>query len=101
MTGTLNEEQVLETQRLDKYLWHARFASQRTACAEMVASGLVRINRQPTSKPHALVRPGDVLTLPLYRGVQVIRVLALSDRRGTASHAATLYMYLNEHEADT
>jgi ribosome-associated heat shock protein Hsp15 len=66
----------------------------------MAASGLVRINRQPTSKPHALVRPGDVLTLPLYRGVRVIRVLALSERRGGASDAATLYTDMPEHPAE-
>ena len=57
----------------------------------MAASGLVRINRQPTDKPHAKVRPGDVLTLPLHRGVRVIRVVALTDRRGSAAEARTLY----------
>ncbi len=73
------------------FLWCARFASQRTACAEMARSGLVRINRMPTDKPHARVRPGDVLTLPLRGGVRVVRVLALSERRGSAEMARGLY----------
>ena len=78
------------------FLWCARFASQRSACAEMARSGLVRINRQPTDKPHARVRPGDVLTLPLRGGVRVVRVLAISDRRGPSEVARSLYEDLQE-----
>jgi ribosome-associated heat shock protein Hsp15 len=57
----------------------------------MAESGLLRINRQPTDKPHAKIRVGDVLTLPLYAGVKVVEVLALSDRRGAAPEAQRLY----------
>ncbi len=78
-------------QRLDKWLWCARFASTRVACAAMAESGLVRINRQPTDKPHAKVRIGDVLTLPLYAGVRVVQVLGLTERRGGAPEAQALY----------
>ena len=85
----------MEHQRLDKWLWCARFASQRTDCATMVEGGLVRINRQPTDKPHAKIRPGDVLTLPLYSGVRVVRVLELSEQRGAAAVARTLYEELD------
>ncbi len=81
----------MDSQRLDKWLWCARFASTRTACASMAESGLLRINRQPTDKPHAKIRVGDVLTLPLYAGVKVVEVLALSDRRGAAPEAQRLY----------
>ncbi len=82
------------SQRLDKWLWCARFAATRTACAGMAESGLLRINRQPTDKPHAKVRIGDVLTLPLYSGVRVIEVLALTERRGPAPEAQALYRVL-------
>ncbi len=84
-------------QRLDKWLWCARFASGRSDCVQMVESGLVRINRQPTNKPHAKVRIGDVLTLPLYSGVRVVEIRALSERRGPAPQARDLY---KDHEAD-
>ncbi len=84
------------TQRLDKWLWCARFAATRTACAGMAESGLLRINRQPTGKPHAKVRVGDVLTLPLYSGVRVVEVLGLTERRGPAPEAQALYRVLPE-----
>jgi ribosome-associated heat shock protein Hsp15 len=81
----------VDSQRLDKWLWCARFASTRAACAGMAESGSLRINRQPTDKPHAKIRVGDVLTLPLYAGFKVVEVLALSDRRGAAPEAQRLY----------
>ena len=81
----------MEFQRLDKFLWCARFAAQRTACTTLAASGMVRINRQATDKPHARVRVGDVLTVPLFARVRVVRVLALAERRGTATDAHALY----------
>jgi ribosome-associated heat shock protein Hsp15 len=62
----------------------------------LAASGLVRINRQPTDKAHAKVQPGDVLTLPLHRGVRVIRIVSLSDRRGSAQDAKALYVEVQE-----
>lgn len=78
-------------QRLDKWLWCARVMKARSDCARLVAGGLVRINRQPTDKPHARVRPGDVLTMPWQGDVRVLRVLALAARRGPAPEARALY----------
>lgn len=78
-------------QRLDTWLWCARFLRARSDCARLAAGGLVRINRQPTDKPHAKLRVGDVLTVPLPRGVLVVRVLALAQRRGPAPQARLLY----------
>ena len=83
-------------QRLDKWLWCARFAKTRADCARMVAAGPVRLNRQPTDKPHARLRPGDVLVLPLRDDVVVVRVLFLAARRGPASEARGLYEMVGE-----
>lgn len=56
----------------------------------------MRVNRQPTDKPHARLRVGDVVTLPLYAGVRVVRVLALTERRGRPVDARFLYEELVE-----
>ena len=90
--GTEQEDRTW--QRLDKWLWCARFLKARSLCARLVAEGSVRINRQPTDKPHARLRPGDILTLPLRDDVVVVRVLALATRRGPAPEARTLYEML-------
>jgi len=78
-------------QRLDKWLWCARFMRARADCARLVADGHLRLNRQPTDKPHAKLRVGDVITLPLRGEVRVIAVLALAARRGPAEEARGLY----------
>jgi ribosome-associated heat shock protein Hsp15 len=80
-------------QRLDTWLWCARLAKTRAACARLVEEGTFRINRQPTDKPHARLRPGDVLTFAAgTRGeVRVWRVLALAARRGPPAEARGLY----------
>jgi ribosome-associated heat shock protein Hsp15 len=64
---------------------------QRSDCARLVAQGSIRINRLPTEKPHARLRVGDVLTLPVHGAVRVLRVAALAARRGRATEARMLY----------
>ena len=78
-------------QRLDKWLWCARFIKARGDCAGLVGEGGLRINRQPTDKPHARLRIGDVLTVAIRGDVRVMRVLALAERRGPPAEARTLY----------
>jgi ribosome-associated heat shock protein Hsp15 len=77
--------------RLDKWLWHARFARTRSLAAKLVAVARFRINGNPTEKAHHPVRPGDVLTFPLGPHIRVIKVLALGVRRGPAPEARLLY----------
>ena len=78
-------------QRIDKWLWHARFARTRTAAQRLVLGGNVRVNRDKVDAASRQVRPGDVLTLALHRDVRVVRILALAERRGSAPEAALLY----------
>jgi ribosome-associated heat shock protein Hsp15 len=77
--------------RLDKWLFHARFHRTRTVTQEAVTGGRVRLNGQRVAKPGHVVRPGDILTLGKGADVLVVRVLALAERRGSASEARQLY----------
>jgi ribosomal protein S4 len=52
-----------ETQRIDKWLWHARFARTRGAAQRLALSGHVRLNRDKVTVASRTVRAGDVLTL--------------------------------------
>ena len=85
------DQEDRDWQRLDKWLWCARFMRARTDCAALVGQGSIRINRQPTDKAHARLRLGDVLTVPVHGRVRVVRVLALAARRGPPAEAAGLY----------
>jgi ribosome-associated heat shock protein Hsp15 len=79
-------------QRLDQWLWFARVVRSRTLAAQLVGAGRIRINRMRVLKPSHVLRPGDVLTIALRGGeVQILKVLAVGERRGPPREAQLLY----------
>ena len=82
-------------QRLDKWLWQARFFKTRTLAAKFVSDGQVRIARGETTlradKPSAMVRPGDVIVFTQNERLRIVAILACAERRGPASEAQSLY----------
>jgi ribosome-associated heat shock protein Hsp15 len=87
MTEDANSDHKI---RLDKWLWHARFAKTRRLAAKLCEHG-IRIDGTLVVKPGATVRPGQVLTFALGRHVRVIELVAIGERRGPAEEARTLY----------
>lgn len=85
-----------ETQRLDAWLWQARFFKTRALAARIVKAGKVRIDGDRTDKPHRGVGAGHVLTFPQGNAIRVVRVLGLAERRGPATEARTLYEDIGE-----
>lgn len=88
-------------QRVDKWLWHARFGRTRTIAAKAVLAGQVRLNRVKISKPAQPVSLGDVLTISLHGQVRVVRILSLAERRLSPAVAATLYEDLTAGSPDS
>ncbi|MFL4990395.1 MAG: RNA-binding S4 domain-containing protein [Microvirga sp.] len=88
-----------DRQRLDKWLWFARFAKTRTLAAKLVASGFVRLNGQRTDNAAKAVAVGDVITIALARATLVVRVEGLGERRGPAPEARQLYLDLSQDNA--
>lgn len=80
-----------DKQRLDKWLWHARFFKSRTLAANAVVGRKIRVNRQVVDKSHASIRPGDVITFASGHHVRVVEIRLLSTRRGPAVEARSLY----------
>ncbi|WP_425092095.1 RNA-binding S4 domain-containing protein [Tropicimonas sp. S265A] len=78
-------------QRLDKWLWFARFFKTRSLAAKTVSAGGVRVNGTRVAKPAAPVATGDVLTFAQGREIRVIRIEAPGKRRGPAPEAQALY----------
>jgi len=83
-------DETVVAQRIDRWLWHARFVRSRTDAQELVRRGRVRRNRQPLDTPSSLVRIGDVLTVTLSARVVVVEVVGFAERRGPASAVAGL-----------
>ncbi len=87
--------------RIDKLLWFLRLAKTRPLAQALVGEGHIRLNGRRVEKPGTAIRRGDVLALPLPRGVLVIEVLVLPERRGPAAEAQSCYRVLDERGAVT
>jgi len=77
-------------QRIDKWLWAARFYKTRSLAAGAVEGGKVKLNGERV-KPGKEVKPGDELELRSGELQWRVEVRALALRRGPAAEAALLY----------
>ena len=77
-------------QRLDTWLWAARFFKTRSLAKEAIEGGKVRLNGHH-AKPAAKIRPGDALDVNRAGEHWQVRVLALNEQRRAASEAQGLY----------
>ena len=76
--------------RIDKWLWAARFYKTRSLASDAVKTGKVQINGEK-AKPSKEIAIGDMLTIKQAYFSKTVSVLNLSNRRGPATVAATLY----------
>lgn len=76
--------------RLDKWLWAARFFKTRALAADAVETGKVEVNGERSKRAKQL-QVGDSLRIRLGPYHHIVTVRALSEKRGPASVAATLY----------
>lgn len=89
-----------DRQRLDKWLWFARFARNRPAAVRLVEDGHVRIEGRCCDNPAQGIRVGAILTLALPHATVVVRVLAFAERRGSFTLAQQLYERLDGGSGD-
>ncbi|MEO0029122.1 MAG: Heat shock protein 15 [Pseudomonadota bacterium] len=76
--------------RIDKWLWAARFYKTRSLATDEIGKGRVAINGQSV-KASREVKPGDEVSARQGDVTRTVKVLALSDVRGPAPVAQTLY----------
>ncbi|MCJ2056516.1 RNA-binding S4 domain-containing protein [Methylobacterium sp. J-048] len=80
-----------DRQRLDKWLWFARFARTRSLAARLSEDGFVRVNGTRAENPAKGIGIGDVVTVAAPHATLAVRVLGLGERRGPAPEARLLY----------
>ena len=76
--------------RLDKWLWAARFFKTRSQASEAVDGGKIDIGGERAKRAH-IVQVGESITIRRPPFEQVVVVRGLSETRGPASVAATLW----------
>lgn len=78
-------------QRIDTWLWAARFFKTRSLASAAIEGGKIGINGQPCKKSGKVVRVGDELTIERGETRWNVTVSGLSKQRGSATVAQTLY----------
>lgn len=77
--------------RLDKWLWFARFCKSRALAQRLIERGQVTLNGAVVEKTAAAVKPGDTLEILIGATRRRIAVKDVTDHRGPAPEARTLY----------
>jgi ribosome-associated heat shock protein Hsp15 len=84
--------------RVDKWLWAARVFKSRSLASDACAGGKVDVNDEAV-KPAKALRAGDMVRVTVGPGRRrTLKVVALSDRRGSATNARALYEDLTPPE---
>jgi ribosome-associated heat shock protein Hsp15 len=80
--------------RIDKYLWFARITKTRAYAQQVAEAGHIRINGRRVDRAHAIVKPGETITLMIHDRLRILRIEALPTRRGPPSEASACYIDL-------
>ena len=82
--------EALTSVRVDKWLWAARAFKTRSLAADACDGGKVDVNGE-AAKPAKPVRGGERIEITIRADRRILKVLALSERRGPAPEARLLY----------
>jgi ribosome-associated heat shock protein Hsp15 len=88
--GSVDRVRDVDRVRIDKWLWAARFFKTRALASKACELGRIESNGQP-AKASREVRAGDLLRVKNESGEFQVEVLVLSEMRGPAAVAQTLY----------
>jgi len=84
-----------EAQRIDRWLWCARFFKTRSLASKFINDSNMRVSRgeitMRAEKPSFMIRPGDTLVFSKGDHLKIIEVAECALRRGPASEAQMLY----------
>lgn len=80
----------MESLRLDKWLWAARFYKTRALACEEIGKGRVQVNKQ-LAKPSREIKVGDTVTMRQAPLIRTVVVVGISHLRGPAPVAQQLY----------
>lgn len=88
----------MESVRIDKWLWAARFFKTRSVAKDALVSGKVKKDGD-SLKPSYMLKVDETLSIRRGQELFEVQVLGLSDQRGPASTAQQLYGETSESQA--
>lgn len=84
--------------RIDKWLWAARFFKTRSMATDAINKNRVQVDGQSV-KPSRQIQSGEMLSIEKPPYEFRVQVLALSEKRRSASEAQQLYLETDESKA--
>ncbi len=82
---------VMESSRVDRWLWAVRLTKTRPDAAAACRGGHVRINDRP-AKPSTMVAPGDEVRALVGDTTRIVKVVRVIQKRVGAADAVTCYL---------
>ncbi|TDZ90632.1 Heat shock protein 15 [Mycobacteroides salmoniphilum] len=82
---------IMESSRVDRWLWAVRLTKTRPDAAAACRGGHVRINDRP-AKPSTMVAPGDEIRVSAGETTRIVKVVRVIQKRVGAADAATCYL---------
>jgi len=82
---------VMESTRVDRWLWAVRLTKTRPDAAAACRGGHVRINDRP-AKPSTMLSPGDEVRALVGETTRIVQVVRVIQKRVGAADAVTCYL---------
>jgi ribosome-associated heat shock protein Hsp15 len=82
---------IMESTRLDRWLWAVRLTRTRPDAAAACRGGHVRVNDRP-AKPSTTVSPGDEVRALVGNRTRIVEVVRVIQKRVGAADAVTCYL---------
>ena len=95
LKSNTNSKLELNSLRLDKWLWAARFFKTRSLCKNAIANGKVHVNNE-RPKTSRKINIGDSIKVQQAHATKTIIILELSEHRRSAQESQTLYQETQE-----
>lgn len=87
----MGHDGVVESTRVDRWLWAVRLTKTRTDAAAACRAGHVRVNDRP-AKPATTVSPGDQVRARVGHTIRIVEVVRVIQKRVGAADAATCFI---------
>jgi ribosome-associated heat shock protein Hsp15 len=99
MSNADRSDERVRSERIDKWLWSARFFKTRSLAADAVERGRVEVNGERIKRSKG-VSAGDSVSVRIGPFVTTVVVKGLAEKRGPASQAALLYAETEKSRTD-
>lgn len=93
----MSDKEHISKIRLDKWLWFTRVAKTRNLCSKHIQEGHIFVNGAKVTKPSKMVEINDVITITISEKQRILRILALGEKRASATLASQLYEDITPH----